>query len=132
MYITGQGVPLDEREALRLFRLAADKGWAEAQAAVGYVYFNGLAGVPQSYDEAFTWYYRAAAQGHAPAQSELGGLYANGQGIPQDYVRAHMWFNLAAAQGYQEAIKDRDEIARKMTPEQIAEAQKLAHEWKRK
>jgi hypothetical protein len=43
-----------------------------------------------------------------------------------------MWFNLAAAQGNQEAIKDRDEIARKMTPEQIAEAQKLAHEWKPK
>ena len=65
-----------------------------------------------------------------PAQFNLGAMYANGQGVPQDYVRAHMWFNLSAAQGNQGAAKNRDIAARRMTPAQIAEAQKLAREWK--
>jgi hypothetical protein len=40
-----------------------------------------------------------------------------------------MWFNLAAAQGYELAFKFRDELAKKMTPRQIAVAQRLAREW---
>jgi TPR repeat protein len=60
-------------------------------------------------------------------------MYANGHGVPQDYVLAHMWFNLAAATGMVEtAAADRDMVAAKMTPAQIAEAQKLAREWKPK
>ena len=56
-------------------------------------------------------------------------MYANGQGMPQDYVQAHMWLNLSAAQGHVNATKNRDTIAAKMTPAQLAEAQKLAREW---
>ena len=48
----------------------------------------------------------------------------------QDYVLAHMWFNLAAAQGEKVATDLRDSLAKKMTSAQIAEAQKLASEWK--
>ncbi len=43
-----------------------------------------------------------------------------------------MWYNLAVAQGYKDAGKWRDSLAKQMTPEQIAEAQKLAREWKPK
>jgi TPR repeat protein len=50
--------------------------------------------------------------------------------VPKDIVRAYMWFNLAAAQGLEGAEKYRDEVAQHMTPAQIAEAQKLAREWK--
>jgi hypothetical protein len=56
-------------------------------------------------------------------------MYANGQGVPQDYVAAHMWLNLAAAQGNANASESRDIVANRMTPEQIAEAQRLAREW---
>jgi TPR repeat protein len=62
----------------------------------------------------------------------LGVLYANGQGVPQDYVLAHMWVNLSAAQGYEEAKNGGDVIAKRMTSEQIAEAQRLARDWKPK
>ena len=55
-----------------------------------------------------------------------------GRGVPQDYVQAHMWWNLAAVKGNTDAIKNRDVVAAKMTPTQIAEAQKLAREWKPK
>ena len=69
-----------------------------------------------------------AEQGDANAQYNLGVFYDNGLGVPQ--VRAYMWFNLSAAQGREGAAAFRDLIARRMTPAQIAEAQKLAREWK--
>ena len=71
-----------------------------------------------------------AEQGDANAQYILGVFYDNGLGVPQDKVRAYMWFNLSAAQGREGAAAFRDLIARRMTPVQIAEAQKLAREWK--
>ena len=39
-----------------------------------------------------------------------------------------MWFNLAAAQGSAAALDNRDQLARMMTPAQVAEAQRLAEE----
>jgi len=57
-------------------------------------------------------------------------MYAHGQGVPQDFVSAHMWFNLAAARGGKNAEEWRAIVAQLMTLEQIAEAQKLAREWK--
>jgi len=71
-----------------------------------------------------------AEQGNANAQYNLGVFYDNGLGVPQDRVRAHMWLNLAAMQGRDGAAAFRDLVARLMTPAQIAEAQKLAREWK--
>ena len=76
------------------------------------------------------WYRKAAEQGYARAQNNLGVMYDNGEGVGQDDVSAYMWFNLAAARGLKEAVRNRDGVARHMTPEQIAEAQKLVHEWK--
>ena len=52
--------------------------------------------------------------------------------LPQDYVLAHMWFSLAASGSNEDAVKQRDTIAKKMTPAQISEAQKMAREWKPK
>jgi uncharacterized protein len=57
-------------------------------------------------------------------------MYANGRGVPQDYIIAHMWLNLAAASGDKNAVTNRDRVAALMTPTQVAEAQKLAREWK--
>jgi hypothetical protein len=111
--------------------LAAEQGDALAQYNLGVMYAKGQ-GVVQDYKEAAKWYRLAAEQGSAEAQSNLGFLYEEGQGVPQDYVEAHMWFNLGGASGDARGIKNRDIIARKMTPEQIAEAQRRAREWKPK
>ncbi len=59
-------------------------------------------------------------------------MYYGGEGVPQDDVQALMWFNLAGAQGHANAAKARDLLVLLMTPAQIAEAQKLAREWKPK
>jgi hypothetical protein len=55
-------------------------------------------------------------------------MYALGQGVTQDYVRAHMWFNLGGVSGDVDGVKNRDIVAEKMAPPQIAEAQKMARE----
>lgn len=58
-------------------------------------------------------------------------MYFEGLGVPQDYVQAHVWMNLAAATaGPKEYGELRDIVAKRMTPAQISEAQKLAREWK--
>ena len=76
----------------------------------------------------------AAEQGDASAQLFLGHMYADGEGVPQDYVQAHKWFNLAAASAevaFRETfVEARDDVAARMTPSQIAEAQRLAREWR--
>ena len=112
-------------------RLAAEQGYARAQNNLGVMYYNGQ-GVPQDYAEAMKWYRLAAEQGYASAQHNLGVMYNNGNGVPQDYVQAHKWFNLSAASGNASAIKNRDNVAARMTPAQIAEAQKLASAWRAK
>jgi TPR repeat protein len=84
----------------------------------------------QDYAECLLWFQRASDQGHADARFFLGVMYAKGDGAPQDSVRAHMWFRLSAAQGNQKAIKTLEVAERTMTPAQIAEAEKLARDWK--
>jgi clan AA aspartic protease (TIGR02281 family) len=86
-------------------------------------------GVPQDYKLAVKWYRLAADQGNASAQTNLGFMYEIGKGVPQDLVQAHLWFNLAAANG-KNVGQYRDDIARMMTQDQIAEAQRLSREWK--
>ena len=119
-----------QAEAMKWYRLAADRGDASAQFNLGIIYDEGL-GVPRDYAEAMKWYSRAANQGFASAQYNLGAMYFEGRGVPEDFVQAHMWFNLSSqAQDNWHMTQDRDMTARLMTPAQIAEAQKLAREWK--
>ena len=123
-----RGVPQDYSAAVKWYRLAADQGYASAQFNLGIVYTQGP-GVAQDHSEAVKWY-RWLPTRAMQAQFNLGVMYANGQGVPQDYVLAHMWFNLAAAQGMGSAAESRDTAARQMTPDQLAEAQRLARDWK--
>jgi hypothetical protein len=63
-------------------------------------------------------------------------MHHQGAGVPQDFVEAYKWYNLAAArfvhpQGVDRAVQARDAVAGQMTPEQIAEAQRLTREWRR-
>jgi uncharacterized protein len=70
-----------------------------------------------------------AQTGTPDALFELGMLYATGRDVAADLVAAHKWFNLAAARGNAAAMNRRVELAREMSAEQIAEAQRLAREW---
>ena len=125
MYADGEGVPEDDAEAARWYRLAADQGLAGAQRNLGLMYANGR-GVPEDDAEAVRWYRLAADQGLADAQHNLGVMYADGRGVPQDNVTAHMWFNIAGANGDEDGRDNREIIERKMTPFYVSEAQKRA------
>jgi TPR repeat protein len=73
-----------------------------------------------------------AKKRHATAQENLSVMYALGNGLIQDNVYAHMWWNIAAISGDKTASKNMDILVKKMTPAQIADAQKLARECIRK
>lgn len=136
LYFRGRVVAQDDHEAVKWFRRAADQNVAAAQFYLGVMFDEGK-GVPQDYSEAAKWYRLAADQGDAQAQYNLALSYARGEGTAPDNVNAHMWFNLAAtsfpaadSRGRTAAMRSRDAVANKMSAEQIAEAQKLAREWK--
>lgn len=128
LYEHGRGVPQNYTAAAKWYRKAANQGIATAQSNLAMMYRAGR-GVTQDYAAAAKWDRKAANQGNATAQYNLGLSYIHGYGVPQDYVQAHKWSNLAAATGLKIAAKNRDIIAKKMTPAQVAEAQKLAREW---
>ena len=134
----------DYATALREWTPLAEQGVADAQYNLGVMYGNGK-GVPKDYETAVKWYRLAAKQGHASAQFNLGVMYGKGQGVSQDYKTAlkwyrlaseqgdtHMWVNIAASIGGKDSDRVSDFVEKKMTPAQIAEAQKLARECVRK
>jgi uncharacterized protein len=125
----------DDATGMKLLRPLAEQGNSDSQRLLGMVYCLGF-GVPIDNAEGAKWYFKAANQGNTLAQYELGGMYEAGRGVPQDYVQAHMWWNLTAAGSLASDVKtrisaldNRDTTAAKMTPDQIAEAQRLAREW---
>jgi len=128
-YGGGIGIPQDDKEALRWYRKAAEQGNNAAQFLISNMYQLGE-GVPQDDKEAIKWYRKSAEQGHSGAQLLIGNMYEKGMGVLSDYVEAHKWFNIAGANGLEDGRKNRDILEKRMTPDQIAEAQKLAREWK--
>ena len=61
MYANGEGVPPDDAEAMRWYRLAADQGNTSAQFNLGFMYITGE-GVPQDYVQAHMWFNLAASR----------------------------------------------------------------------
>ena len=120
-------LPLKERAAA---------GDPEAQFSLGKNYEAGRSGLKQDYAIAASWYQKSADQGNAYAQASLGILYHSGKGLPHDDVRSEMWLIISADhvdKGDRDTIIEmRDSVARHLTAQQVAEAQKLAREWKPK
>lgn len=152
-YILGIGVAQDFDQAFKWYRIAADQNSAYAENVIGVAYEHGFH-IAQDDAEAFRWYRRAANKIydrpgntwiHSP-QYNIATMYASGRGTAQDYVRALMWFNLAIAFGDTKppaplgiklvdtsqytALEQRDKLKALMTGAQIAEAEKLASEWR--
>ena len=129
MYAEGRGVPQNSVEAAKWWRLAAEQGDTPSQFNLGVAYSQGK-GVVQNTMEATKWYRQAADRNHTAAQVNLGTAYDQGRGVIQNDILAYLWLNIAASKGDQMALKARDAIAKRMTPAQIAEAQRATREWK--
>ena len=69
MYARGEGVPEDDAEAVRWYRLAAEQGNVLAQVRLGWMYATGEAGDGGPEDDvlAYMWANLAAAQGSSAA-----------------------------------------------------------------
>ena len=93
---------LKKEEAIQWYRLGAEKGFAEAQYALGNCYFKGD-GVNQNYAEAVKWYQSAAKQGNAKAQNKTGDCYLNGVGVQEDKNEAIKWYRMSAEKGNADA-----------------------------
>jgi len=117
-------------ESAKWFRKAAEQGDADSQNWLGTCFRRGD-GVREDVVEAAKWYRRAAEQGEQGGMSSLGEMYAKGEGVPQNYVEAYKWLNLAAAGKSLAAFyaEERRKLERRMTPEQIAEAQRRSEQF---
>jgi hypothetical protein len=126
----------NEDRALAILRPLATKGETRAQYEVGQLLYL----FKKQDREAKRLFELAAAKGHGEAMYYLGNMYHNGSPVPQSFVEAYKWYALAVVHaspqrpGYgdpkEQAIKNRDFVAKKMTTVQIAEAQGLVKEWK--
>jgi uncharacterized protein len=81
----GDGAPQDYAEAMKWFRLGADKGPSAAMFGIGTMHADGK-GVTPNYGEALKWYRKSADQNHAKAQHDIGLMYARGEGVAQNYA----------------------------------------------
>jgi len=124
MYENGRGVAKDLDQAEKWYGLAADQGYSSAQYNLGFVHYsqNDIAGTTE-------WWSRAAQGGDEQAMFSLGFIFAEGDRAPHDPVQAHMWYDLAAAHGSADAAYKRDQLASKMSADEVAEARRLARTW---
>lgn len=132
LHLQGRGVEKDDAKGVELVRRAAEAGRPDAQFAYARLVNEGRGGLAKDPRQAIGWLRRAANQGYAPAQAAVGSLYYRGEGLPADYVLAYMWLNLARAQGHSPASAKEafEALEKRMTPDQVAEAQKRSREWR--
>jgi TPR repeat protein len=126
------GVPEDRAEALRWYREAAKQGNPMGEAGLAGMFAGGMI-VQHDDEQAAMWFRKAAEQGDAEAQHDLGGAYEYGHGVPKNLVLAYMWESLASTSKFNVGLAAgwaRDRLAKQMTAGQVAEAQRMASEWK--
>ena len=117
----------DEKAAL-WYRKAALQGDPEGEYRLGLCYEAGT-GVPKSEALALKWFSMAAKEGNPSAQFEMGDCYRLAKGVEINLTKAYFWFNLSAASGNQDARDCRDALARRMSMEEILEAQRQSQEF---
>jgi localization factor PodJL len=124
LYEKGEGMKKDVQAARRLYLAAAEKGHAKAMHNLAVLYSEGIDGKPD-YKTAAEWFRRAAGYGVTDSQYNLAILYARGVGVQGNLAESYRWFALAAAHGDQDAVRKRDEVARRLDPKTLTAA-KLA------
>ena len=128
-YFGDYGIRQNYPEAAKWLSQAAAKGNAWAQNTLGVMNEIGL-GVKRNRATAVELFRKAAEQGDAKAQSNLGRMYARGLGAERNLALAYQWLRLSVEQNEITAQKVLDEVQPEMTPEQIAEGERLARDFR--
>jgi TPR repeat protein len=124
----GDVVPQNHKEAMKWFKMSAKDGYAPAQLFLGLLYMSGKSGEKDQI-EAVKWIRLAADQGEINAQSLLGGLYFSDGIVTHNYVEAYKWLKLATPNSDANSAKTLESVMQRMTPEQVAEAERLVSQW---
>ena len=85
--------------AMRLYRKAAEQGYAPAQEKLAYILDQS-----EFNEEAIEWFRKAADQNNAEGQYGLGMMYLIGDGIEKDPAKALQLIEAAAQQGLLRAM----------------------------
>jgi localization factor PodJL len=128
LYERGQGVSKDLTTAVNWYQRAADQGNINAMHNLAVLLSEGVDGVPD-HDKALQWFIAAGNYGVRDSQYNLGVIYARGLGTTQDLVESYKWFAVAAAQGDTDASGRRDEVAKAMSPGDLAKARAAVAAW---
>ena len=128
VYYEGEGVKQNLSEAYKFYKEAYEQGYQYTQFRLGQICMEHK-GEMRNLREAFRWFKKGAERGDSMAQNNLGAMYYKGEGVPKNYIQSYKWFSLAVANGEKDAQKYLNTIAKELTKEQLAEAQKLADEW---
>lgn len=111
------------------WRPLAEKGDAEAQYALGWMYHNGY-GLVTDDRSAKGWWEKAAAQDHLDAMFSLGTLYSVGsESVARDYSAAMRLWGQAAAAGHENARFALRELAARNLPELNTLSQSLRKQY---
>lgn len=97
LYLRGEGVSQDTKEAAKWIQLAADQGNADGQLMLGTMFFEGI-GFQKDYVRATALFRLSAEQGNAKAQHNYAANLRNGHGVEKDLSAAVTWFRKAADQ----------------------------------
>jgi TPR repeat protein len=130
-YFGRNGRPRDLTNAAKWLLRAANNGSLAAQHNLSVMYAHGQ-GLRIDPAEGARWCRIAAERGDQRSQFRLSYLYFHGQGVGQDVVEALYWAELAARQGHRGAVSTRDELAARMTAQQIAEIRHRAENFRPK
>lgn len=120
----GWGMDKDATAAARWLNEAARQNHPQAQAELGTMYRLGR-GVPEDARRAAQLLTAAATAGVGIAQLSIGRMYRDGAGVDRDLVEAYAWFTAAGENSVMDGFAYRAEIAKQMSPEQIAEGKRL-------
>ncbi|HEY5082275.1 MAG TPA: peptidoglycan-binding protein [Bauldia sp.] len=128
LYERGQGVTKDLTTAVNWYQRASDQGNINAMHNLAVLLSEGVDGVPD-HDKALQWFIAAGNYGVRDSQYNLGVIYARGLGATQDLVESYKWFAIAASQGDTDASARRDEVAKAMSPADLAKARASVSAW---
>jgi len=149
-YEEGFGVAKNDNEAVKLYHLAATnpqpgQGRSLAEFSVAVMYHEGR-GVDKNWKEAAKWFEIAAEHGYPEAQFDIGWMYYVPEGVEEDFVKAYAWIKISqrtaassetVMKNPEESVMGKareisEELKKKMTPQQLAAAEKLINSWKPK
>jgi len=128
MYGNGFGVAMDDALAIKWYGSAAEQGHPGALCNLAVMHQNGW-GVPLNEEEAVRLFSMAAEQGVAEAMLALGRHFAMDFSAAYDPVQAYKWFSLAASMDNIDAAAKREDIASKLTVEQVADGNAMVDLW---